>query len=348
MHSNDICKQITFRHPGTMMSPEMTFSLSKDSNNDDMRKKALEKLRKDTPLAYKPQALATVDIGYGGSGTGHKQITQDGAYVYQAALLHWATNDNAFAFKAIEVIKSWSTVNKVFKGDNAPLEAGWGVCSMARAAELLKYSTSKEVVKSWQEVEITFYRWLDTIIMPVLNKADLWRWNIIGNWHFTILCAKAQIAILRNDVQLFHDVVNKYKEVLPRAICNGNDWCISETRRDLTHAQFLLGGIIQLPEMAFHQGITDLFDPKLAKTFENHARLMMKELPEGISKTDIHTPYGYWHEPVWELALAHFRDRLGMNMYNTEKWVQTFRPESVTFHWGGCTLTHYKRCKPAK
>lgn len=333
-----------FKHPGTMMSPDMTFRLKDDIPRDPLRLKAFEKMTKEVPLDYTPKALKIVDIGFGGGGQGHKECTSDGEVAYKAALLYWATMKNEYAMKAINIIKAWASENIIFKGDNAPLEAAWSVCSLARAAELVKYAKSPEIVKAWNNVENVFFSWLDRIIMPLLKKDDVWRWKVKNNWHFSMLCARAQIAILRNDVKEWQWAIDKYKELLPFAICQGHECHTSETTRDCTHAQFLLGGIIQFPEMAYHQGV-NLFDAKLSKIFEYQAAIMLQEVPEGICKADIHTPYGFWYEPVWEVALAHFKGRCKMSMPKTEKWLATFRPERVCFHWGGGTLTHYNRTK---
>jgi hypothetical protein len=342
--SNDNIKIAQINHPGTMMSPVMTKNLKSDCLNDSIRQKALEKMKAEVPLQYKPTPLETVDIGYGGVGSGHKEFTRDGEIAYQAALLLWATDIRQYGSIVLDILSDWSSRNKVFKGDNAPLEASWGICSMNRAAELIKHYPNAAIVSEWKKVEPSYFKWLDNIIMPVVRSQHVWKWPIVGNWHFSILCARLQTAILRNNVEEINLVTKAYLDSLPKAICCGNDWCIAETKRDVTHAQFLLGGVVQFAEMMYHQGI-DLFDSRLIKVYENHARIMMKEIPSGITKDEIHTPYGYWYEPVWEIALAHFCGRRGKSMPYTEKWLNTFRPERVSFHWGGGTMTHYRRTK---
>lgn len=358
MASGQACST-TFRHPGTMMSPEMTFRLMEDAENDPIRKKALLKLKEHVDklcgngsggkTSYVGNALDVVDIGYGGKGVGHKEVTGDGELCYTAALLSWAIEDGnereMYGKVCLRILKNWAVKNKVFRGENSPLEAAWAGCAFARSAELLKYSKIESIKKGWKEIENIFLDWLVRLIMPCLKNVDVWKWPLMGNWHFSILCARMQIAILRDDHGEFKWCVDKYKEIIGKCICYGGHKChIAETKRDLTHAQFLLGGLIQLPEMAYHQGVFDLFDKRLVDVYEYHARLMMKEVPDGICAEEIHVPYGYWYEPVWEVALGHFVGRGGLAMPCVERWCQTFRPERVTFHWGGGTLTHYKRC----
>lgn len=332
-------KSFAFRHPGTMMSPEMTRTLKEDIAKDPVRKQAFESLKKDTPSTYQPLAIAEVNIGYGGVGKGHKECTTDGEMAYKAALLYWATHDQSYANLAINILTAWATKNKVFTGDNAPLEAAWSICSMARAAELLRDQPL------WKTIKPHFLTWIDHVVKASLWNKDVWKWNIKGNWHFSILCARMQLAILRDDTEEFMTTIKLYQENLPRAICIGHPCHTSETKRDCTHAQFLLGGLLQLPEMAYHQGF-DIFDQRLHSIMEYHARVMMKEVPDGITKEEIKTPYGYWNEPVWEIGLAHFQGRKNIPMPKTEQNLQKFRPERVTFHWGAATLTHYKRTSP--
>jgi hypothetical protein len=329
-----------FAHPGTFMSPAMTRTLKAQSQTHPERAKALAKLIRETPLTYTPQALHTVDIGFGGKGMGHIQCTKDGEMVVSCAILYWATSKEAYADKAIAILKAWATTNKVWRGDNALLEAAWSICSMARAAELLKYSFRAQ---AWQAIEPAFFAWLDTVIMPVLKSEHIWRWKPINNWHFSQICARMQIAILREDTAEWQWCIQRYPVALNQALlfqkCPGET---TETCRDVTHNQFQLGGLMQAAEMALHQGIR-LDDDRLHTCFELQARIMMKEIPPGLTKEDIKTPHGYWYEPIWHMAHAHFVGRKKMPMPKTEQYIKQIGPDRVCFHWGPNCLTHYRR-----
>jgi Alginate lyase len=330
---------ITFKHPGTFMSPDMTHNLKAIISTDSMRKQALEKLMKAAPLDHEPQALATLHVEYNGAGNskGHKECTRDGEVAVSAALIYWATAKREYAKLACNIISAWSIKNKVWEGDNAVLEASWSICSMARAAELLKHSPAADL---WKPVEPAFLKWLDTVIMPVLKSEHIWKWKPIGNWHFSQICARMQIAILREDQAEWNWCINKYPEALNKCLiwqkCPGEH---AETCRDVTHAQFALGGLVQAPEIALHQGV-NLYDRRLLDCFELQARIMMQEIPTGLTKDDIHTPYGYWYEPVWHIPYAHFAGRLGIQMPYTKQYLLKLGPDRVCFHWGGNCLTH--------
>ena len=329
-----------WKHPGTMMSPEMTTAL----RSKTLLPGIVDKLMKDTPLTWQPRPLEVVDIDWGGKGKGHEECTKDGEMAYRAALLSWVHKDDHMAQQygnlAYKIINSWAQTNKTFKGNNAPLEAAWSVCSLARAAELIKYHHNNVIKKQWLQCEPVFFKWLDVVIMPVLRTQAIWKWPLMGNWHYSIICARMQIAILREDRKEWDWCIATYKDIFPKSLGTVTHH-ISETLRDCTHAMFLLGGMLQVPEMAYHQGVTSLYDSRLHGIVEYHARIMLGEVPHGISKEQIKTPYGLWPEPVWEIGFNHFTKRQKQPMPYTEKLLTSkVRPERVTFHWGGGTLTH--------
>lgn len=322
------------------MSPAMTKSLAQDCQNDPIRKKALDKMIKDTPLNHLPQPLQCVNIDWGGAGVGHKECTQDGVVAYQSAVLFWCTKDIRYADLALRILHAWAMINKSFVGNNAVLELSWCIGSMARAAELMKYAP---IGDKWMKMEAMFYDWIDKVVWPVLRDPVIWRWKQRNNWHFSNIDTRLQLAILREDHAEFAWCIKTYKEIYKCAVGTGHPCHTCETTRDVTHCQFLLGGLIQIPEMLWHQGIKDIFAPELVHVFEYQAAIMLKEVPDGIKKEDIRTPYGYWYEPVWEIPYHHFHGRKKIPMPKTEKWLATFRPERVCFQWGGGTLTHYNR-----
>lgn len=346
--------QYTWKHPGTFMSHKMTHTLRQECQTVD-RKQMLDKLLKETKFPYAPRALTDVNIGYEGKGVGHDECTKDGEHVVASSILYWATGNTAYAKGAIAVIKAWSNKNKTWGCDNGLLEAAWSVCSMARGAELLKYARDDTIRIAWKAVEPQFFTWLSSVIMPCLKSTHIWRWKLVGNWHFSQICARMQIAILREDREEMDWCLKMYplaldatflsKPVPPMSISLPVIKCVgehAETCRDITHAQFNLGGMVQVAEMAFHQGIS-LYDERLADTFELHARIMMKDLSQGLTLADIKTPYGYWPEPVWHIAYAHFVGRLKRRMPYTDKFIKQLPPDRVCFHWGPNCLTHYQR-----
>lgn len=80
----------------------------------------------------------------------------------------------------------------------------------------------------------------------------------------TIAECKAQLAILTGNRQLWDDALAWWHKVLDAYIKPCGE--CGETQRDLFHSQFGLGGLIQLAEIAWQQGV-DLYSYKNSKLF---------------------------------------------------------------------------------
>lgn len=336
-----------FVHPGTFMSSEMTHSLADTVRRDPYRAKALEALVRATPLGSRPHALQTVHIDWGGSGCGHKECTEDGQTAVSAAILYWATRDRRYADLALEILRAWATTNREWSGKNALLEASWSVCAMARAAELLKHAPDATVAHAWAEAEPAFLGWLDRVIMPVLRSEEAWHWPPPangGNWIASQICARMQLAILREDAAEWSWCAEHFPKYLRNAlVCHKNPYEFAEMTRDLTHAQFNLGSAVQAYVMATHQGVnlcTGNQELLLHGACELLAEMLQKEVPPGFTPGDIHTPYGYWPEPIWHLAYACFDRGHQLPMPKTRALLDHMGPDRATFHWGPNALTH--------
>jgi hypothetical protein len=108
----------------------------------------------------------------------------------------WLISSNPrYADNACAIIRAWATTCTVFKGNNAPLEGGWGTDSLSRSAELLKHTYS-----GWTpQLEQQYVGWVRACVMPQLHKEGLWVHLPLANWQTTIGEAKAQFAILTGD-----------------------------------------------------------------------------------------------------------------------------------------------------
>jgi hypothetical protein len=300
---------------------------------------AVAALLKITPLDYKPTPIQNVNIAAYGAGIGHKEFTKDSEQAVQQAVAFCITNRVEHAKKALEIILAWASKCKSFEGSNAPLELGWGGCSLVRAAEILKHTYPQ-----WSSSdEATFNRFIDKIMLPKLRTKLGWT----NNWQTTICEARLQIAIFRDDPNELDWAISEYKRIF-KVYVTGSDGLTGETLRDLVHAQFGIGGLIQIPELVFEytRGSIDLFKEfcarPLAKVCELHAQLLMNRIPESccmIRKEDIKEP---WFLPCgWEIALHHIERRLGIALPATRELLAKHRPERYTFHWGLGTITHF-------
>lgn len=323
---------IRFCHPGTLIC-------SKEIHTFYMRSiphpKAMPKLERTTPLSYKPSPIEHIQLGAYGVGVGHKEITGDGAMAYQHAIMFLFMNKKAeHARKAVEILDAWATKNKKFEGSNAPLEASWAVTSMVRAAEILKYMWSDEWKKTGVEGRLN--AWLDKIILPLVSTRITWT----NNWNLTMAEARMQFAIFRENKAEFDWAVREFKRILDVYVKPWKTGQCGETKRDMVHAQFGIGSMINLCEMAWHQGVTDLYTPELMQCMEYHASILNGNVPSDLKKEEIKENR---FQPIgWEIGFQHFTKRKGVAMPQTQKMLEANRPEWCIFCWGLSTVTHMK------
>jgi len=177
-----------------------------------------------------------------------------------------ATGRGAHADKAVEILDAWASTVRAFgpRYSNGPLEAAWGLSLMARAAELLKHGGAERWTPA---VERRFLGFADTLLLPNLRYFDaqplaFTAGNVAGtNWAGTILEARLQYAILREDLGEFEFVARRAQEWLGSYILP--DGQTDETsNRDFMHGQFGIAGAVAVASILYHQtgGRVDLFE----------------------------------------------------------------------------------------
>lgn len=323
-------------HPCALVNQRVVDKLkSPTTKNSEPWKSVIAKLASITPLAYTPQPIENVNIGAYGKGIGHKEFTKDAEQAVQQAVMWCATQDPVYARNAMAIIDAWASKCRTFEGSNAPLELGWGGCSLVRAAEILRYTWPQ-----WSAAHLAaMNRFIDRLMLPKLKIRLGWT----NNWQTTICEARLQVAIFRDDKQELDWAIAEYKRIYKEYVLPSGQ--TGETLRDLVHAQFGIGGLLQIPELVFEytRGAVDLFDKHLVTVCELHAALLLGRIPpnSGIAKEAIKEP---WFLPCgWEIALK----RLGrgdVKMPNTEELLRRHRPEKYVFHWGLGTITHFCGC----
>lgn len=119
---------------------------------------------------------------------GHISFVElDGQMVYKQALAYLATKDLRYAQNAFAIVNAWANVNKAWgvSSENGPLEAGWGIASMARSLEMLRG------VSGFSAVRDKFVAWFNTYLKPQMvnyvdvstaNAVKAGNLNIYGNW----------------------------------------------------------------------------------------------------------------------------------------------------------------------
>lgn len=309
-----------------------------ESNCESLRK-AVELIIEDAANSA-GQALEVVDIGFGGKGKGHVEFTGDGKRCYAQVLAYLITGNEEYARNAMKIIKDWTQKCKVFRGDNAPLEAAWGTAVMARTMELLKYRYSKFDLN----LEKEYISWVKRLLIPHLTgqteKYKL-KWGFYNNWHTSILEAKLQFALLCDDTSSVNECIQEYIKIQNKYIQeNGFTY---ETLRDSDHNCFGIAGIINVSEILYNQGI-DMYSLRnnlLHKCVELHAGIYhCNIIPAGYKREQFNI-YKWIQPSSWEIVFNHFTNRRNMPMPNTKQLLNKIRPCKFELHWGYDTITHF-------
>jgi hypothetical protein len=367
-----------FRHPTFVMSPEMVsaFRLSvlqrvgtpeqKKSISDllefaekdlSLPSKAVEEIRVIYNPAPHDLAKATPEfrarierqraemkiLTDAGKVGGHDHFTGDSIRCYRYTLAFLLTRDEKYANKIIQILTDWAKICKRFgtKHENGPLEAGWGLCNFAAAAEVVFTFFQRPNEKA------QFINFVETLLMPNLRHFDDPTTGKVrekankGNWLSTITQARLQYAIFKEDKKEFDWAVDNARTLMGNSFVGTNGQMI-ETLRDIVHAQFHMAGLTGLCEILWHHGI-DLYSTNnniLRSAYEFHARILLGDIPEELKGQKLHW-VGY-NNANWEIAMNHYVDRLGGTMPKSEELLKRHRPTNYGKHWGLDTLTHYK------
>lgn len=332
-------------HPASIVSPQFLKKM-KDKHSSietlQLYKLAKTDLLRQAKIDYTPRPLKVVDIGYHGVGIGHEEFTKDAAQSYAQALAYVITGNTKYLDNCLHILNSWASVCETFKGDNAPLEAAWGVASMTRSFEIVKYNVGQEYKERASGVQHRYVNWVTRLLMPHLrgetNQHKLkWPYN---NWHTSIVEARLQFALLRDDLKEVNWCIDEYKRIFDTYIKDNG--FTSETLRDSDHCCFGIAGLIQVAETLYHQGI-DVYSLKnnlLHKVLEFHAGLYGGgKCPTGFDINQFKIQK--WIQPCgWEIARHHFVVRKKMSTPNTDTLLMKIRPCKYELHWGYDTLTH--------
>jgi hypothetical protein len=336
-------KVIKIIHPATTIGQKQ-YDLLCNPQNCACRRKGLEQLRSKVKLDYIPRPIANVDIGPHGQGVGHNEFTSDSMQLMYHVIAFIAFKDERYAKKAFDIQNAWNTKCLTFKGSNSPLEIAWGATCMVRSMEIIKYKS-----KVWSlEFENRFNAFLQRIVMPnLLSRYDeIKRWN--NNWILTIQEALLQIYMYQDDVSKCNQIIQDFKDTLPKCLVDNTGIC-TETTRDLIHAQFQIGSIIQFCEMCWHQGVTNIYgllENRVAKCLEYHAFILNGNSPINVKKEQLKD---VWHMPsAWEIGYNHYVNRRKMILPHTRQLLEKqgtrpTRPEWMSFNWGPGWL-HFDSC----
>lgn len=113
-------------------------------------------------------------------------VELDAQMLYKAALAFHATRDSRYAAHVFDTLTAWAARNRGWglPTQNGPLEAGWGVCSAARALEVLRthpgFSAAREAFLSWFNAQLRPQ--MEAYVRSCEASAAGGNANVWGNW----------------------------------------------------------------------------------------------------------------------------------------------------------------------
>lgn len=308
------------KHPATTLGPkQLSILKSAPTSNHTGWKLLLAATEFDKP----PRVLQDINIGPNGTGIGHNEFIGDAMRIYSLALAYVATKDDKYFKKYCELQSAWCRGCKTFQGANAPLECAWGGTCMVRAAELLQVHTNE------------FEAFIDSILLPNLwnRYKEIQKWN--NNWILAIQEALLQIALYKNNIVLFNNVLKDFCTSLSVCVPFENGMC-TETKRDIVHAQFNIASMINIAEMCWHQGldIYSIHNKCIPKCMEFHASILGGKLPTSLKKEELRDIK--FVPSAWDIGYNHFTLRHNLSMPETHHLLsqKRVRPERMSFCWG--------------
>lgn len=333
-----------FNHPATLINRDDIAKIKQRiAANLPFTIRGRHKLGWDTKLDYKPNPLPRVHCMWGQIPIGHAELCdKDALQVYLQALSYVLTNEEVYAKNVISIVRAWCKTCTAITGDNRILEAAWSTVCFARAMELLKYLYQPKYDQSGIETE--YLKWVDAVVMPALTAPITWKINgndTASNWHAARTEALMQLAVFRNDQQLFDRQVAEFRRILPIIIKPSG--LGNEVLRDLMHAQFSLGSLAQICELANKAQGLNLYkelDNRLAKGMEYVAAVIQGKtarLPEVAGKE---LQMAAWHPSgAWGLSVTAYEKR-GVPVPCSRKLLNDNLKEYPWLAWGCTNLTH--------
>jgi hypothetical protein len=149
--------------------------------------------------------------GTGGSMSGCSEELDDARAAMAHALQYYVTGDTADADNAIAIMNAWSHKLVSHTGSNAPLQAGWAAENFTRAAEIIRYTSTR-----WASADIAkFTSMLTSVFLPLIKNG--WKYGN-GNWDLTMIDGTMAIAVFTDDRATFDNAVSLWKTRVPEYI----------------------------------------------------------------------------------------------------------------------------------
>ncbi len=289
---------------------------------------------------------------------------------YRCALMWCLTDEEAYANKAMEIVRAYSAALRHIDGHDAPLMAGLNGFIFVNACELLRYTYPKWTDEDTQEVE----HCLRSAFLPVLEEFERQSPYANGNWGAIVNKMRLATGVFLCDTALVSHAVDYYLNAydngsLPHYIAPSGQ--CQELGRDQAHAMLGVITLAETCEVAWSQGI-DLYgalENRLMAGVEYAARANLGYEVPFERWDDLTGLYCNWNElgtkalgqwrPGFELPYNHYVGRKGLSMPYTSAVLHDYlRPEGAgpgnddvgfgsLFFYNGTKVNQLKN-KPAK
>jgi hypothetical protein len=358
---------VAFNHPGVLVNrTQLDFVRRKVNARAQPWLAAYDAMTRSryASLSWRPKPRAVVECGsHSNPNRGCTDERDDAIAAYTHALRWYITRDKRYATKAIQILDAWSGTVTGHTNSNAPLQAGWAGASFARAAEIIRHTST-----SWPARRVDrFATMLRTVYLPVVIEGHPVN---NGNWELIMMDAATGIAVFLDDRASFDRAVAIWRGRLPAyvyltsdgalpkappgspydtpekivAFWQGQDRFVDglaqETCRDFGHTGWGFDAAVHVAETARHQGL-DLYaemQSRMTSALEFHADLDLgAAVPSWLCHGKVNRGLG----PVGEVAYNHYANRMHLPLPKTRQLVETrMRPAGASHFLAWETLTH--------
>jgi hypothetical protein len=226
----------------------------------------------------------TIDVENGGNDDIY--INDVNAILYHA-LQYYFTKDEAYAEKAIAIIKPWVRTHKTWSGTSAHLSAAWRGGTFAQACEILRYT-----YPGWtDELSVECEDYLKDVFWPLFRLPDPLR---SANQGANNLMGAMYVAVFCNDKEKFDMCIEAFLNDscggISNTLPNGEN---GDSGRDQGHAMAMIGNLATVAEIAWAQGF-DLYSALDNRLLTIHEYWTKYNLGNDVPWIDFGTCYGYY------------------------------------------------------
>ena len=262
----------SFIHPGIDMNKEdLEYMRAQVQKGNEPWKKSFDLLEDYISNKFQFTPYAHVVSGpFAKPDIGGWDLMNSSEAAYSCALLWYATQDERYARKAIEIFHAWSSRLRSFDENNAKFLVAFTGYEFANAAEILRYTYPGWTEKDTESVT----KLLMSVYFPMVRYYFT---TANGNWDGAIIHTLMSIAVFMDNRELFDNAINHFlhapdngsvvRYIYPNGQCQ-------ETCRDMGHVQMGLYEFASAARVAYTQGV-DLFsvaDNRIALGLEYTAK----------------------------------------------------------------------------